>query len=64
MSNWLNIIVGGLKVVSGFALAAGSIESGQSMTCLLGGSLTLAPVAWTIASHFVTDTWNPAGAGS
>lgn len=53
---WLHLAVGVLKVVSGFAMVAGAVETGHSMEFLLSGSMTLAPVAWSIATHFVSDT--------
>ncbi len=55
MLNSLNFMVGGLQVISGFVLVAGSIDTSGSVNCLLSGSLALAPAAWSIARHFVAD---------
>ncbi len=53
---WLHLSVGALKVISGFAVVAGSVGTGHAIECLLSGSLTLAPVAWSVATHFVSDS--------
>lgn len=56
MSNWVQITLGGLKMMSGFVLVADSMSAGGSLSCLVNGSLAMAPVAWMIANHFVSDT--------
>ena len=55
MSNWLHITVIGLKVVTGAVLVADSVGSAPALRCLLNGSMMLAPVAWGIATQFVSD---------
>ena len=55
MSNWVQITLSGLKMMSGFVLVADSMSAGGSLSCLVNGSLALAPLAWGIASHLVSD---------
>jgi hypothetical protein len=55
MSNWLSVSLGGLKIASSLVLVAGSMDADSSVTCLLNSSLSLAPLAWAVASQFVAD---------
>jgi len=59
MLNWLQITVGGLKMVTGVVVVADSMSSGLPLSCVVNSLLTLAPLAWAIASQFVPDNFVP-----
>jgi hypothetical protein len=55
MSNWLKVIEVGVKVACSGMLVAESSAVSHSVTCILGGSLSLVPVAWAMARQIVAD---------